>query len=146
MIIISGSVAQWITRLTTNQEIAGSTPARVENFSCTMFVYDKWKWNPTIAYVFIDLTNIRNHNVSLDVFYQFLEMCFNFWVYDFMVVFLILVITICDTSSNIFEILTIDSFDSVIYWKRVILILLGVFSDQQKKFERFCVFEKYILV
>ena len=25
----SGSVAQWITRLTTNQEIAGSTPARV---------------------------------------------------------------------------------------------------------------------
>ena len=28
--IIGGSVAQWITRLTTNQEIAGSTPARVE--------------------------------------------------------------------------------------------------------------------
>ena len=27
-----GPVAQWITRLTTNQEIAGSTPARVEIF------------------------------------------------------------------------------------------------------------------
>jgi hypothetical protein len=25
-----GSVAQWITRLTTNQEIAGSIPARLE--------------------------------------------------------------------------------------------------------------------
>ena len=28
----NGSVAQWITRLTTNQEIAGSTPARVGKF------------------------------------------------------------------------------------------------------------------
>jgi hypothetical protein len=27
-----GSVAQWITRLTTNQEIAGSIPARLELF------------------------------------------------------------------------------------------------------------------
>ena len=36
-----GSVAQWITRLTTNQEIAGSTPARVDvtffyNFGCSL--------------------------------------------------------------------------------------------------------------
>jgi hypothetical protein len=29
-IIHQGSVAQWITRLTTNQEIAGSIPARLE--------------------------------------------------------------------------------------------------------------------
>jgi hypothetical protein len=29
---IRGSVAQWITRLTTNQEIAGSIPARLELF------------------------------------------------------------------------------------------------------------------
>jgi hypothetical protein len=28
--MISGSVAQWITRLTTNQEIAGSIPARLD--------------------------------------------------------------------------------------------------------------------
>ena len=28
--IVAGPVAQWITRLTTNQAIAGSTPARVE--------------------------------------------------------------------------------------------------------------------
>ena len=30
--ICEGSVAQWITRLTTNQEIAGSSPARLEVF------------------------------------------------------------------------------------------------------------------
>ena len=29
VLLLGGSVAQWITRLTTNQEIAGSTPARV---------------------------------------------------------------------------------------------------------------------
>jgi hypothetical protein len=29
-LIIIGSVAQWITRLTTNQEIAGSIPARLD--------------------------------------------------------------------------------------------------------------------
>ena len=36
-VIYSGSVAQWITRLTTNQEIAGSTPARVEKFCFDLF-------------------------------------------------------------------------------------------------------------
>ena len=30
-------MAQWITRLTTNQEIAGSTPARVENIFGKIF-------------------------------------------------------------------------------------------------------------
>ncbi len=33
----SGSVAQWITRLTTNQEIAGSIPARLELFFDYLF-------------------------------------------------------------------------------------------------------------
>ena len=32
IIVLTGSVAQWITRLTTNQEIAGSIPARLELF------------------------------------------------------------------------------------------------------------------
>ena len=32
-----GPVAQWITRLTTNQEIAGSTPARVKKFCFDLF-------------------------------------------------------------------------------------------------------------
>ena len=31
-----GPVAQWITRLTTNQEIAGSTPARV--VACFLYI------------------------------------------------------------------------------------------------------------
>ncbi len=33
-----GSVAQWITRLTTNQEIAGSSPARIGFFFDTSFL------------------------------------------------------------------------------------------------------------
>ena len=35
-----------------------------------------------------------------------------------------------------------NSFNVIIYQKRVTLILSGVFLDQQKKFERFCVFGK----
>ena len=42
---INGSVAQWITRLTTNQEIAGSSPARLEIFFFSEVVnlfFQKW--------------------------------------------------------------------------------------------------------
>ena len=42
ILIPTGSVAQWITRLTTNQEIAGSTPARVELFFDTGYIKYLW--------------------------------------------------------------------------------------------------------
>ena len=40
----SGSVAQWITRLTTNQEIAGSTPARVEEMIIFIIVVENFTY------------------------------------------------------------------------------------------------------
>ena len=43
-IFLTGSVAQWITRLTTNQEIAGSTPARLEVFLSLIIFGSIFTW------------------------------------------------------------------------------------------------------
>ncbi len=43
----TGPVAQWTTRLTTNQKIAGSSPARIGN----QFVLDNWYLNIILQFI-----------------------------------------------------------------------------------------------
>ena len=54
--LVSGSVAQWITRLTTNQEIAGSSPARLDIF---------------FIFIFLNIFLIKKFKTLFLLFYKF---------------------------------------------------------------------------
>ena len=73
---LTGPVAQWITRLTTDQKIPGSNPGRIETFQFSTglarCVSNEWLWTRPVARYIISST-IINHFLnrrSGGIFYE----------------------------------------------------------------------------